>query len=295
MKSSIPYHFIYTCLCILTVISCESVIEIDDSNFEPQLVINSYFAPDSVWEVKLTHTKSVFDGSTDLSVENANIIIQDLTSNLEFDLDHSGGGLYETSYKPQDGHVYHIIVDDEELGVSQAIGKVPSVDHIEVIGSIIEDQNSQYLDIEVLSSQSNNSDTYYAWQLVNIEDTNLVDGGGIFSNTNEQISSAVNTREFTTDNLVFVEGSTLDDGSVRDSIPGEVVTELTSQGQEGEFGCNAAIKLIAVSKELYNYLESNDQQTALEGSNTHHRPQHYTNIKNGVGIFAGYKEVYIQL
>ncbi len=288
------YHAILISICLLSVVSCESVIDIDDSDFQSQLVINSYFAPDSVWQVQLTRTKSVFDSNTDLGIRDAKVLIQDLTSNIEFNLQHTQDGIYHTSSKPQEGHVYHILVDDEELGVSQAIGKVPSTDHIEVIGSFVENQNSQYLNIEVQSSQTNNADTYYAWQLVNIADTNLGDDGGLISNPDSEIAS-VDYRDLNNDDLVFVDGNSLNNGTVRDSIPGDLVSELTNQSQLDDFGSNAAIKLVAISKELYHYLESNEQQAQLEATHTHHTPQHYSNVINGVGIFAGYKEVYIQL
>jgi len=295
MRRIVSYYFIIICFGLAAMVGCESVIQYDDSNFQPQLVINSYFAPDSVWEVYITHSKSVFDESSDLSVDNAEVIIQDLTANFEFELEHQGDGVYTTGYKPQSDHVYHIIVDDEELGISQSIGRVPAVEHIEVRSSIVENQNSQYLNIEVHSSHTNNSDTYYAWQLVNLEDTNLGNqGGGIVSDPKDQ-SVAVSVRDFSVDNLIFVDGKSLNCKTVQDSIPSDVINEVITKGKFSEVKNNAAIKLVAISKELYEYYHIQDQQIDKQSSNSSHQAEYYTNVINGLGIFAGYQEIYIQL
>lgn len=285
-----PYHLF---ICLLAIIGCETVHP-DNIDFDPQLVIHSYFSPDSLWEVHVSQTKDRLKTATDLSIENANVLIQDFTSNFEFKLNHIGGGVYQTSHKPKSNHIYHIIVDDEELGIAQAIGRVPSLDHIEVKSSLIENENSQYLNIEVNSSEFNNSDSYFAWELVNLDETDFDESGEFTSDPEVNIVS-VTTRDFTGDDLVYVDGESLNGNTFTDSIPSDIINDIINEADISDVKNNAAIKLVAISKELYNYYQVQESQAGQQTSNNNHSPDFFTNVKNGVGIFAGYREVYIEL
>ena len=117
---------------ILTVLSvsllttaCIKEIPLDKSSFEPELVINSLFTPDSVFVVYV-HQTIPFDADNWQPILDARVEIRQKGQSGVILLTHEAGGRYEAdNVRPRIGEVYTLFVEAGELGSATAIDTVP--------------------------------------------------------------------------------------------------------------------------------------------------------------------------
>lgn len=281
-------YFITLFVIILTIWSCQTVIDYEDTDFTPQLAIHSFFAPDSTWEVHVSQTKSIFDDNTDLALGNADVIIEDITSHQVFRFEHIGDGKYGCSNTPTSNHVYHLTVEEEELGRAHAIGSVPSVDHIEVLTTVEDNASGQHLNISLISKSGQHaSDAFIAWQLVELDDQEASDGDNIVRDDEHVVTIRGGLED-----LNFIPVGHLDGNTVHDSFTSETINQVVNDGVIQNLEDDIALKLIAISKDLYHHYQINTQ-------NHHNQPSvqstSYSNMIGGVGVFGGYSETLIRL
>jgi hypothetical protein len=286
-------------LGLVSVWSCQTVVDYDDDDFIPQLVVHSFFAPDSTWEVHISQTKSIFDSNTDLGIYDARVSVVDVTTQQNIDFYHTEDGIYKTTHNPLPSHVYHLLVQDQRLGIAQAIGSVPRVDHISISASLDNNNNGdEYLNISLTSdSDQSESGTYFAWQLIEFKGgkpnpKDMVPGVVQLPEETTPFGLATTTRNL--ENLNFLPSEDFDT-SVTDSIPSDIVQEVIEDLELENLSNNAAIKLVAISKDLYDYYETLDETQASHQSSSIQSNQYYdSNVINGTGIFGGYKETIIR-
>lgn len=292
--SNIKYHLLLL-LGLGLVWGCETVIDYHDEDFVPELVIHSVFAPDSIWEIHVSKTKPRFSDNFETEINNANVVVEDVTKHNTIEFQYKGNNVYTSPSKPIGGHVYHLLVEHEDLGRSAAIGKVPKVNHIYVTADIHEHNSEQSIEISIASNSHDNeaTDSYYAWQLVEFEEDD--DDGGIILDPSEgQFTSPalVTTRNLNPGGLIFIPGNEFQDNAVSETIESDELNEVLNDpiNLEGK----AAIKLTAISKNLYDYYDSTLNNPTFSSSNNT-KPQVYSNIIDGYGFFGGYHETIIRL
>ena len=291
-------YVIITTLCLFSIWSCQTVVDYDDDDFVPQLVVHSFFAPDSTWEVHISQTKSIFDSNNDLSIDDAKVSVVDVTTQQNINFYNTEDGVYKTTHNPISSHVYHLVVEDQNLGIAQAIGSIPKVDHISVSAYLNNSNGEDYLNISLKSdSGQTESDTYFAWQLIEFEGgkPNPKDQNPeieIVPQEQTPFGSLVTTRNL--ENLNFVPSEEFDN-SITDSIPSTVVQEVIEDLEIEDYSNNAAIKLVAISKDLYDYYQTLEvSHTGHQSSSIQSHQSYDSNIINGAGIFGGYKETIIR-
>lgn len=288
--------FIGIVIASFALSSCESTLESSSSLDNTHMVVYSLFAPDSLWKVYVTETKSIFSEESNLSLEDAEVRITDLTNNFSITFDYSSEGFFYTNHKPIEGHVYYMTVNHEDFGIVKATNSVPSIQSLQVSSSVYANNSESYLNIEITPNSDEEKELYYAWEIVEIDESEL-DTTLFFSEEEITISNSVQFREFDNDGLSFVGGSDFgDSGSIKDSVQSTLLKQLLPDGQGTlDPSRKVAIKLIAISNDMYHYYNSlSNSSTQVQSSNTNQQEIH-SNIIDGYGIFAGYKEKYIVL
>ncbi len=84
--------------CVVSLVGgCELAVEVDIPPQDPNLVVHSFFAPDSAWAVRLGRNTDVEgrDNVRSLVVTDAAVRITDDSGDYSAELTHVGGGLYQ--------------------------------------------------------------------------------------------------------------------------------------------------------------------------------------------------------
>ncbi len=115
-------------LLLLTWMACETVVEIDPPAYEPELVVTSYFAPDSLWSAAIHRSLGV-GVSQDPSaqyVENATVTILS-GSDIVDTLRYAGRGRYasNTERYPVAGKPYTLRAHAPGMTTAEAVSTAP--------------------------------------------------------------------------------------------------------------------------------------------------------------------------
>jgi hypothetical protein len=115
----------YISLFIIVLCGCQLVVDVDVP-YDEGLTLNSYFTPDSLWQVKLTANRHVLDETDFQNIETGTIIIYDGDQPIET-LRHTGNGVYKSATtKPLIGKVYKISATDKKSGAVTSTSTIPT-------------------------------------------------------------------------------------------------------------------------------------------------------------------------
>jgi hypothetical protein len=121
-------------LALLSLMSCEKVIQVDLNNGNPQYVIEAVLlAGENDFTAKITQTTSFFDPQTPKRIENAVVKLYD-GDNVSHILQYIGDGKYELvkfiAYAQQ-GYRLHIEVDGKTFDASIQMPKLVPIEKID--------------------------------------------------------------------------------------------------------------------------------------------------------------------
>lgn len=281
---------------LFSLTSCESTLDSSDSLNDPHMVVYSLFAPDSLWKVYVTKTQSIFSELQEIILDEAEVNVTDLTNNQSLVFDYNPDGYFSTNQKPIEGHVYYITVSHNDYGIIKATNSVPSIEQLSVSSSVYSNNEESFVNIEITPNSEEAKALYYAWEIVELEDVELDSTGLIIEGGNE-VKSLVQLREFDNDGLSFVGGSDFSNtGSIKDSLQSALLKRFFIDGEsEVSPDTKIAVKLIAISNDMYHYYNSLANLSNQAQSTNTNKVEIHSNVIDGFGIFAGYKEKYIIL
>lgn len=139
-------------LCCLLFAACSSPVDPNIPAYEPQVVVNSLFSPDSLWQVHLSRSRSILDPGPFPTIPDAYVEIQD-AGNIVATLQPIGYGkdlMYESSINvPSVDRLYSIRVaipgsKDTLVSFNLAPEKVDFVHQVVYINEALNDSN-QYM------------------------------------------------------------------------------------------------------------------------------------------------------
>lgn len=325
MRKTNLYLFI---ICTSVLFSCADEIEIDnkvigvDNNHKNTPVILSYFSPDSTFIIKFNSTEPAFY-KEDSNTENVvlNPVVKDLTLGERYPLEHSPE--YKKTYiantRPVEGSVYQVRAEYPELGetVISAIDTVPYKSHIQsaVINFETAQEDNDWGALVTLEISPSRFQKYSYYEITTISTiTDTVDFYGfpmdptMLRPGREALSSDdyLITREdyypsilqFVPPELIalyFRKENTNETFKVSFSysIPHVISADLDT-GEETTclYSHSITIYLKTVSYNYFQYHVSRFKQlNSRKGDPLYGvgEPVNvYTNIENGVGIFASY-------
>ncbi len=293
MKNLLP---IFLILSALTLSNCTKEIEFDAQDIAPRIVVNSLFTNDSIWSAHISRSVGVLETTSYTTIDNASVNIFDDNANLVTTLTHQGDGLYTspTGITPQANQSYTIEASAsgyESVNASNSIPSAVPIYQLDTVTSTNSDGET-ILEATITFQDPPNISNYYMLEVfvtgmyydeweqdsieireplqiscddINVETVNRFNFGG-FENT--YLYLMLKDQNFDGENY---------------SLTFSVINyaELKEMDLFGE------IRLVNTSEEYFNYLKSfNMYQRTI--NNPFATPvQVYSNVNNGMGIFAG--------
>lgn len=293
MKNLLPLLLIFSAL---TLSNCTKEIEFDAQDIAPRIVVNSLFTNDSIWAAHISRSVGVLETTSYTTIDDANVNIFDANANLVTTLTHQGNGLYTspTGLTPQANQSYTIEASAsgyESVNASNSIPSAVPIYQLDTVTSTNSDDET-ILEATITFQDPPNISNYYMLEVyvtgtwineweedtieireplqiscddINVETVNRFNFGG-FENT--YLYLMLKDQNFDGENY---------------SLTFSVINyaELKDMDLFGE------IRLVNTSEEYFNYLKSfNRYQRTI--NNPFATPvQVYSNVNNGMGIFAG--------
>ena len=111
--------------------ACELAVEVDVPEHAPQLVAHGFFAPDSVWTVRLNRSTDITgaENARKLAVTDATVSVSDEAGNFSASLAHMGEGIYTAppGAHPVPGAMYTLRAEAPGLPAVRAVSSIPAV------------------------------------------------------------------------------------------------------------------------------------------------------------------------
>ena len=292
--------FIIILSSLLLFLSCEKEIDISIDITQPKLVVNGLFFSDSLWKLEISSSKYIYDTGAILLVNDALVTILDSKGN-NYTLTNAGKGIYSSlSKKPELGESYTINVSHDNYENVSATSKMPDKIQIEKVEEkdITITSGTQYRKVAVTFNDNQENDFYS----ISVNSVYL-------SIENDELTGKTDTVEISSPIELYSQDPTLGEFSETsygskivfsdDIFNGKSYTfeflidenYLTLNGETDNSGPDLnQIKLFMsrITEEYYFY-ETSYEEYNLNNDNYFSQPvQVYTNIENGLGIFAGY-------
>ena len=296
--------------CILLLSACETTIEIDPPDYDPELNITSNFTPDSIWAARvaktipigeLGDTTSVFLDDATVTIYRDDVLVARLT--------HDGGedGWYESPRMrtPRTNTPYRMVVEAPGMPSASAISMAPLPPNIltaEV--TKLDTFSSSMLDSQYLVSFSladNPGLNYYSFSIFlafpadesptssefTVHELAMIHNSQrwycSFSDVLNPIDSSPAEDEFCTIGILSDRSS---DGQVQDFY---ITVDLFGDFED-ELDANLVLFVMALSPEYVEHRSAIEEHENFDGFG---QPANlYTNFEGGRGIFAGYSTHY---
>jgi len=310
LKRHIPIFFAF----LLVLTSCEKTIEIDYPEFKPNLVISSTPSPDLSWRVNVSYSKNVLESLNTQYEGNATVIIKNVYTLERIHLKYEGEGdyvLYNAFPKP--GHTYELNVHVDDYPMVKATTYIPKTIDAEVTAAqtlTYEGKKAIRVDFEI--KDNDESRNFYIYEILSL-DSYLPDPGNLKEFINSPIKNWLSTIDGNTGYIVDNVGKQSKLFVTDDSFKGAVLnTSLVSYVEQDRKLPNppdqypelpepdlakSKLKLSSVSRDMFLYSKSRElillKNTVNSSLSTPQEP--YSNIENGLGLFAGFNNAIYDL
>ena len=275
-------YLVFTVI-LMVLVSCEKVIPLDTEAKKPKLVVNSGFNADSSWLVHISSSLSVLDNANLSDIEGANVVITD-PNGVQITLDDKGYGLYTHASIPATGVKYRIDVSANNYNSVYASNAVP----IKATSSIVDTTRIRRFDTDYMEVTVEIDDPVgehiYAIE-VTVRDTGLSIGFGFPEYIIGNSSQFDNYNPEEQRSMLFLKDESFDGSTARVSI-------LVPLYNFDLPYFAADLNVMVCSQDAYNYLSSYVKYEAVHGDPFAQPVQVYTNVTNGLGIFAGISNSY---
>lgn len=291
---NITYRFfLFVCLIFF---ACEKSIPFPEAETPPILVANSLFTKDAIWTVQLSQSVAIDSTVKFDFIPNGQIEIKNLSNNAATTLTHQSNGIYTSdALLPASETEYELTVEVADFSTIQASSSIPK----NFVVQLQNFQASEYLkqpnylfDIEIIDDPT--TPNFYLIQVHYV----LKRNGQLFKEQARHFSFDANS-----DNETVV----LDHSNLKQSYLPD--TNFNGQTYTSQIGAaspllgdvnigdelTAFISVYSISEAGYLYEKSVErfENTAEE---IFAEPLGvFSNINNGLGIFAGYVEQRLEI
>lgn len=289
-------HLIFFSILTATA-ACTTVVDFDIPVERPKVVINSLFSPDSVWQIQISRAKHVldnrqgsyFDPVTDASVsirDQDNVLIETITGSFKNLVGHS----YIGKTKPLPGKLYVIQVEVNNETSIKAINKVPTL--VPITSFNIDSSRfiaeGEAIEIEVNFKDPAEEKNFYTIKI--IEDAFYV----INKDTVWFPREIYYVLEDPTLNSEFSEPDKYINDNLFNGKNNSLHLKIYFYGSNFT-SLNLRLALVSISEEYYKYFTTKSLQDNTNGDPFAQPVQVFSNIENGLGIFAGYSSSVVEL
>jgi hypothetical protein len=282
----------------LFLTSCEEDYVIAKGEFVPQVVVNCAFTENAAFKVHLTFSRNILSNDKEIQyVENAVVTIKELATGRTEEMKNHGNGLYTYPFftaKPEHTYLLNVIVPGYKP--ITALSKVPlKVTNINVVTEniVLDEKDALRIRFDIKDQHSG----YFIWNWIPSDNKNPIDSN-VFTNPGKFFNDVnkvrnINLKGADETNIVYKENG----NEFKKSF---VFTEGEETGDgSGTTGNNEKyfLRIISLSKEMYDFYVSMEKYANQNNqiSSLSYLPAVYSNIQNGLGLFAGYSQRYIEV
>lgn len=279
---------IFFLFLIFFVTSCSKEVSVDLPEIEPKTVIGCLFTTDRAFSVYVSKTAAILDNNEYLE-KNANIILYE--NGQFFDtLRYDSAGWYSSNKIPSVEKKYEINLISPNKPIVSAIDIIPEKTSIESVtfkDSAIYNQDGYHAEMDIVLTDNATKKNYYElYALHSYTEDGIIKYNGISYSS-----------DLITDYVISAEGL------LKYELGSFVFSDELINGKSHEFklyfyryeemkNSNIVVVLRSISEAMYNYkkkiiIHANNQQGEI-WNGVGEPVNMYSNINNGVGIFAGY-------
>jgi len=304
-------HYLLLVLTCSLLFSCQQDYFVDNVAFTPRLVANSLFTAGSSIDVYVHSSRNVLDNESSIGeIENALVEIKDASATTIATLNYDIAGRYfSNDIELIAGESYTLEVSSEGFESISATSKIPfqveaSIQNSNfVTGGISEDLN-----VDLQLRDNDVSDNYYVYEVGDsialrlskeepFKILNLLDVEILLTTEDlnqEQIAtnSLLQSRVFLKDKtFANAEYNINFKAKSNPAAAGPVV--LTSE----QVFSDQRMRVVTASKNMYEYYKSIESHRIKGAANSSISEPIavYSNVSNGLGVFAGYNDDQINL
>ena len=292
--------------CLLS--SCEKEIILKSNNFKPSIVLNSIFTSDSTWTLSLTTSRNLLDeNSKILPITDASVVISENNGQTVCLLKHMGEGIYKSAdcfgYPEKQ---YSITISSPIYGQAEASSRIPSPALITDVKLIHLENEETKIDFNIQDNSTSNN--YFIWSLVDIPEKVAEDQPNSpavnldVTKWVSEISKNLTSIKINNSTSVLSAEESINSPIIKSSvITRNDLLLINDNPNDPPSPSNPKmvtyLRVMTVSDELYKYYKSIENYIQYKDKNTSAYESEfiYSNVKGGIGVFAGYSVQYLPL
>ncbi|MBK5277947.1 MAG: DUF4249 domain-containing protein [Bacteroidia bacterium] len=286
-------------LITLTAIgtACTTIVDFDIPLDKPWVVVNSLFSPDSVWQVHVSYSRNILDsrfGSFD-PVRDAEVNILDQNDHVIETLSGSPDRFFQYTYKgktkPTSGEFYsvQVKVKDKLLKAASLSPIAVPITSLDVDSSAFKSQG-EAVEMSITFKDPGETKNFYEVKV-------LRDGFYVYNQ--DTIRYVENLFVEPVDPAMNNDNSNGASKLLKDNLfNGKNYVfriKLRSYRIYPENPPRVRVVLQSVTEEYFRYFVAQSLQNNTSGDPFAQPVQIFTNIENGLGIFAGYSSSVVEL
>jgi hypothetical protein len=301
----------YILIIGILLASCQLTVEVDVPDDPPKLVVTSLFSPDSVWQINVSASAPIlsqfppsllYEPLPVLRDENGILIPLTKGARNTGPANIGGGWNFQASTSPEPGKSYTLEVSALKHPTVFASSVTPLP--VEILDAVLDsasmvfnDDNQIVIPLEfTFQDPPGIGDYYYPLMLLKqaYPQRDQITGDTVwyeFETTVMMRPEETSAGFLDFGELVDVINDNNFDGQIHHTVK-RYLTLYTSPGFGPGFGHGKILGMRLVlshsKEEYFKYFRSNRLQSATQGNPFAQPVQVYTNIQNGLGIFAGY-------
>jgi len=274
--------------------SCETILDIDLPEGDKHIVISGIMTPDSIIKVQVSKSKSVLDTASIKYMSTAKLKLYEDDVFKQY-MEYTQNGFFISTIIPQNDKEYKITADYGELKTATAKSNVPHIVNIlDISKTQVTTTNGTENHIKIKIDDPAGTENYYfiaMKSLVYEYDENGNPTGKYFEYS-KYLSSKdpVFRNGFMNFNLNGMDGLVFSDESFNGLDYSLDITAGYTYTPDKEFDNSTLYKiyLLSVTKDLYYYILSFNNNQVTTNDPFSQPVKVYTNIENGLGIFTAY-------
>ncbi|MDG1350274.1 MAG: DUF4249 domain-containing protein [Crocinitomicaceae bacterium] len=276
--------------------NCTKEIEFDAQDIAPRIVVNSLFTNDSLWTANISRSVGVLETTSYTSIEDADVSIFDGNGVQVTALTNQGDGLYTspTGATPQADELYTIEVNAPGYTSVSATNRIPTavqINSIDTVSSTNSDGENILETTINFQDPSANENYYMVEVLVKGTWIDEFEGDTIEFREPLQIScNDINVETINRFNSGGFENTYLYLMLKDENFDGEdyaLTFSVINYAELKDLELFGEIRLVNTSAAYFNYLKSFNMYQSASGNPFATPVQVYSNVENGMGIFAG--------
>lgn len=291
-------------------LACYSTTEVALPEDESLMVINSVnFQPDSTWLIEISKSQSYLKNNNFKIVDNAIVLIKD-ENNVEIPLEPksiNGRILYTAKHKPVCENLYTLNISSPGFSSVEATCTLPepiSIENIVIDSTLLKEaynyyyENGNYgpytglnIDCQIILKDPPEVENYYQLALYHESESSYTGLDGNVVNQHHFIQRYFHAKDDGSIDEMIISDETFNGTLYRWNafVPIENFYDFKTK-YSPTYKLKLHFVLRHLSKDYFQYKETVELQNK-RGSNPFSQPVIiFSNIKNGVGIFAGYSQ-----